>query len=53
MLGLQSFVRLKPFEDRMLRTPIAQHRAALAEMGAPLTAESYATGEPRRGIMRL
>ncbi len=53
VLSLECFQRLKPFEDRMLRTPIPKHRAALAEMGAPLTAGSCVTAEPRRGIMRI
>ncbi|MBI5908730.1 MAG: glutathione S-transferase family protein [Betaproteobacteria bacterium] len=53
VLGLEAFGRLKPFEDRLMRTPIPQHRAALAELGAPLAAESYATPVPRRGIMRI
>ncbi len=37
----------------MLRTPLKQHRAALAEMGVPLTAETHGTEVPRRGIMRI
>ena len=53
VLALDGFMRLKPFEDKLLRTPIAQHRAALAELGAPLTAETYATAAPRPGIMRI
>jgi glutathione S-transferase len=53
VLGLGSFEKLKPFEERLMRTPIAQHRAVLAEMGAPLTRESYGTTSPRRGMMRL
>ena len=53
VLGLEAFVRLKPFEDKLMRTPIPQHRAALAELGAPLAAESYATAVPRPGIMRI
>ncbi len=53
VLGLEPFARLKRFEDRLMRTPIPQHRAALAELGAPLSAESYATSAPRRGIMRI
>lgn len=53
VLALEAFGSLKRFEDRLLRTPIAQHRAALAELGAPLTAESYATAVPRPGIMRI
>ena len=53
VLALDAFTRLKPFEDRLLRTPIPKHRAVLAEMGAPLSAESYGTTMPRPGIMRI
>jgi glutathione S-transferase len=53
VLGLDSFEKLKPFEERLRRTPIAQHRAALAEMGAPLMSETYGTAVPRRGVMRI
>jgi glutathione S-transferase len=52
VLALDCFERLKPFEDKMRRTPIPQHREALAEMGAPLTAETCGTDRPRAGIMR-
>jgi hypothetical protein len=50
---LDCFEKLKPFEERLMRTPIAQHQAVLAEIGAPLTRESYGTTSPRRGMMRL
>jgi glutathione S-transferase len=53
VLALESFAKLKPFEDRMMRTPIAKHRLVLAEMGAPLSSESYGTTSPRRGMMRI
>jgi len=53
VLATEPFRHLAPFEERMLRTPIAQHRAALAELGAPLSAESLATDAPRRGVMPL
>jgi glutathione S-transferase len=53
VLALDPVVRLKPFEDRLIRTPIAQHRAVLAEMGAPLTQESYGTATARRGLMQI
>jgi glutathione S-transferase len=53
VLALDAFARLKPFEDKLLRTPIARHRAALAELGAPLTTETYATAAPRPGVMRI
>jgi glutathione S-transferase len=53
VLSLDCFATLKPFEDRMMRTPIAQHRAVLTELGAPLSTETYGTPVPRRGIMRI
>ncbi len=51
--ALEEFARLRPFEEVMLRTPPAQHRTVLAELGAPLSPETYDTGVPRPGIMRL
>ena len=53
VLGLDAFERLRPFEDRMIRTPIARQRAVLAEMGAPLTSETCGTMTPRRGVMQI
>jgi glutathione S-transferase len=53
VLALDAFERLKPFEDRMMRTPIAKQRAVLAAMDAPLTADSYGTDAPRSGIMPI
>jgi glutathione S-transferase len=53
VLAQDGFARLTPFEDRMIRTPIVQHRSVLAEMGAPILAETYGTNAPRRGVMRL
>ncbi len=53
VLGLPGFVTLQPFEERCLRTPIAQHRAALAELGAPLTPDTWGTSAPRRGVMQI
>jgi glutathione S-transferase len=50
-LRLPCFERLKKFEDKMIRTPIPQHREVLVELGAPLLAETYGTATPRRGIM--
>src|SRR5215472_15924378 len=40
VLGLDSFAKLKPFEDRLMRVPIPEHRSVLREMGAPLSGES-------------
>lgn len=53
MLATAAFRHLKPFEDKMARTPIAEHRAALAGMGAPLMAETYGSALPRRGVMQI
>jgi glutathione S-transferase len=53
VLGTDGFRRLAPFEERLLRTPIPQVRAALAEMGAPLMRETYGSPTPRRGVMPL
>ena len=53
VLNLDCFARLRPFEDRLLRTPIPKHRAVLAELGAPLTAETWGANVPRPGIMRI
>ncbi len=53
VLGHAAFQRLAPFEECLLRTRIAEQRAALASAGAPLTAESWGTATPRRGIMPI
>ncbi len=52
-LASPPFQALRPFEDCLLRTPIAEARGALAALGAPLTRESYGTTTPRRGIMPI
>jgi glutathione S-transferase len=53
VLALPAFRKLAPYEERMLRTPIPKQRAALAEMGAPLTRETVGGEAPRRGVMRI
>jgi glutathione S-transferase len=53
VLALPGFQRLMPFENKMIRTPIAQQREALKELGAPLMADSYGTSTPRRGVMPI
>jgi glutathione S-transferase len=53
MLGSAPFRRLKPFEDKLARTPITEHRAALSALGAPLMRESFGTPSPRPGVMRI
>ncbi len=52
-LASEPFARLARLEDASIRTPIAEQRRVLAELGAPLTAESYGTPTPRRGIMAI
>ncbi len=47
------FAALKPFEDASLRTPIAEHRERLIELGAPISEDTYATARPRRGVMAI
>jgi glutathione S-transferase len=47
------FASLLPFEQVQLGTTPAGRRKALLAAGAPLTAETMATREPRRGVMRL
>lgn len=46
-----SFYKLREFEDLLLKTPIANHREALAAAGAPLTPISFGTDSPRRGVL--
>jgi glutathione S-transferase len=47
------FSALLPFEQVQLGTSPAGRRHALLAAGAPLSAETMATREPRKGIMRL
>jgi glutathione S-transferase len=47
------FAALLPFEQVQLGATPAGRRRALLAAGAPLTAETMATREPRRGVMRL
>jgi glutathione S-transferase len=53
VFGTAGFQQLKPFEDRLIRTPIPQQRSVLAGMGAPLMPETFGTATPRRGIMQI
>lgn len=52
-LATPAFTKLAKLEDTVARTPIAQHRAALRAAGAPISAETYGTDAPRRGIMPI
>jgi glutathione S-transferase len=53
VLGIDSFRKLKPIEDKMMRTPPGEHRAVLAEMGVSLMKETYGTATPRHGILQI
>ena len=53
VLASEPFARLAPFEDAAMRTPIPEQRRVLGARGAPLTAESFATPTPRRGVTRV
>jgi len=51
VLGHPGFVKLRPFEELLLATPIKQQRDALSAIGAPLSIRSFAAKSPRRGIL--
>jgi glutathione S-transferase len=53
VLGTDSFQKLVPFEDAMMKNPPAQQREALATLGAPLSATTFGTATPRRGLMKI
>jgi len=52
-LAHDCFAALLPFELAQVATNPAGRRQALIEAGAPLTAETFATRQPRKGIMTL
>ncbi|HWB44753.1 MAG TPA: hypothetical protein VG900_04870, partial [Hyphomicrobiaceae bacterium] len=52
-LALPAFEKLAALENATVRRPIAEHRDALRTVGAPLSAQTYATTTPRRGVMPL
>ncbi|PCC73898.1 Glutathione S-transferase [Nannocystis exedens] len=52
VLALPSFARLKEFERTLLKVPPAEHRAALAAIGAPISPETLGTDRPRAGFAR-
>ena len=53
VLAQECLAKLQPFEAVMLRTPIPEHRAALAAAGAPVSAETVGGTVARRGVMSL
>jgi glutathione S-transferase len=48
-----AFAELLPFERAQLGTSPAGRRQALLDIGAPLTAETWATRQPQKGVMAL
>ena len=52
-LASPPFAKLARLEDAILRTPVAEQRAALKGLGAPVSSETYAGDTPRRGIMPI
>jgi glutathione S-transferase len=52
-LATPPFQKLARIEDAILRTPIHEQRAALKGLGAPVSADTYASTTPRRGIMPI
>ncbi len=51
VLDHPGFCQLRQYEEVSLRTPILQHREALAAAGAPVSPASYGTISPRRGLL--
>lgn len=52
-LALPAFVDLARYEDAIVRLPIERHRETLRAMGAPVSAETFGTATPRRGVMPI
>lgn len=52
-LALPPFRKLRPFEDAILGTPVAERDAKLRALGAPLAATTLGTATPRRGVMPI
>ena len=50
-LATPAFAKLAKIEDAILRTPITRQRDALKALGAPVSAETFSTTTPRRGVM--
>jgi glutathione S-transferase len=50
-LATPAFAGLAAFENAIARTPIPQQREALKAAGAPISAESFGSDTPRRGVM--
>lgn len=53
VLAIDAFQKLKPFEDKSARTPVALQRDALAALGAPLMAHTCGDATARPGLMQI
>jgi len=53
VLASAPFEKLARLENAMIRTPIPQQREALKALGAPISADTYASATPRRGVMPI
>lgn len=53
VLDLPEFLKFRPFETIMLRTPIPEHRDALIAAGAPVSATTLGTDVPRRSLFSI
>ncbi|MFI5002752.1 MAG: glutathione S-transferase family protein [Reyranellales bacterium] len=52
-LASAPFQKLAKIEDGVLRVPVPQQRDALRVLGAPISAETFGTSSPRRGVMPI
>ncbi|KAF1712364.1 glutathione S-transferase [Pseudoxanthomonas kalamensis DSM 18571] len=53
VFALPAFSRLATFEVSIMRTPLPEQRALLADLGAPLGEHPLRMGSPRRSMMRI
>ena len=51
--ALPAFRKLAVLEEKSMRSPLAEQRKVLMELGAPVSEETLGTAAPRRGVMRL
>jgi hypothetical protein len=50
-LAVPAVAKVVRYGERLMQTPMDRHRAALAELGVPLTETTLAVDKPRRGPM--
>lgn len=53
VLGHDAFTSLYRFEEISLTTPIESHRTALAQVGAPVSLQTFFSSTPRRGVLTI